>query len=881
MSNVILYATGKTEDNSNYALKCSPEGILEVSATITTSAASPIETKTVLYADAENDTKISVFTDTVDSTISLFTHDKQNAINTSTLNTTIGDLNTTMGTNNTDVELLTETLVTTNENTTTLNDNLTTINSSLTSIGTLLDTNNTTLGDNSTALTTNSGVLVDNNTNLSNNSSALTANSSSLGTNSSSLGTNTIALNSNTGVLGSNSTALGTNSSALSTNSQNLATNSTNLSLNTQALTTNNSNMTSNTTSLTNNTSALTTNNTNMVTNSTNLSNNTSALTSNNGFLSTNNSNLNTNNQNLASNTTTVGLLNGKLDTLNTNLGYLTFTSNELKTVSSETTSSVVVYGSNYDTATPDNNPLYVDASGFITANINSTIHENITIGYSDNIASMSVLSSGAWFLSFNPVSLGEPGFFYNMNVSHSSVASLLWYNNGPYGSTSFPSQSDFSVKNIDIFYVIMKNYNPESQSYINMNIYTKPTGSGDYCAEYRSKFTYILNGSPFVGYGKSYMLYNGNLARVKNNDTECPRLQYVLAPAGQGPQLDTEIVGHIEIEFYNPGGIIHKGVVVEGGVYVKNTGLLNYYFQYDEEAKANYYIGDIKSQTDRLTFVDGSNLLQTASAITDVFGNNPVDIISNSSSTQNLKTKKGLVTDSVLYGTNSSGDVKALQIDTSGNLNVNLASGSISVSSVKITDSSGNNITAQTAGGYGGLYTGYLNTFNKDIYGCLTPDSISLRTTPQLKVAGSSPATYADSVCDSNGSLNVNIASQAFNYLGGLNNVLNNVTIASGGYNPSPAFDVTNYGNNSVLTYVDTNSTGATNFRVYLYAINMVPSSTAFGNTYCIGVLDPVWYSALARRVTTVTLNLAPYKSLFIYSPEGQVNNVCVSLAY
>jgi len=874
MSNVILFATG-TDDGNNYALKCSNDGILEVAATITTASEKPIETKTVLYSSDGTNT-LNTYFDMVDSTYSLFTHDKENAINTSTLNSSIITLDSTVGTTNTDLATLNATLETTNTDVTALSGAMAAATTEMTALATKLETNNADLGQNSTSLGNNSAALGTNSTNLLTNSTALGTNSTNLLGNSSSLGTNSTVLTTNSTSLATNSTALTSNSTTLATNSSNLSTNSTNLASNTAALNTNNTNMGSNTTSLNNNTGALTSNNTNMSTNNTNLANNTTALTSNNTYLSSNNGYLNTNNQNLQSNTTAVAGTNVKLDTLNQKLNYLSFVGEELKVVNSATTSSITMYGSNYDTTTPANNPLYVDGNGYITANTNFPSHENI--GFTNNITNMTVLETEQYFVASNGVYMGDPGFYYSNVSSTASSGSLLWYNNGPYNSTIFPTQTDVAVKDMDIFYVIMKNYTPMNQSYVYMNVYTKNQGSGDYGPNYRSKFHYMLDGNPFIGYGQSYMLYNGNIQRVKNTEVECPRIHYSFSTNGsQGPQDVNEIISHIEIQFSNPGGIGQTGVIVEGGIYVKNNGLLNYHFLYEDREMADANINTIRSTTDKLTFTNDS-FLQTASTITDGTGLIAVEIVANSS-TANLKNKNGLVTDSVLYAVNPTGDVNNVKMDATGNLNVNIAAGSISVSSVNIKDSSGNNITAKITG----EYTGYLNTFDRDINNSFNATAFGIQTVPIVKLAGSSPASYVQTTGDSNGSLNVNVLSQAqnFTYLGGLNNVLNNVTIYTGGYNPTPAFDCSSYGVNSVLAYSDSNSTGAANFRIYLYAINLLPAQAGFGNSYCIGVLDPVWYLALNKRVATININLAPYKSLYIYSPEGQVNNVYVSLAY
>jgi hypothetical protein len=358
----------------------------------------------------------------------------------------------------------------------------------------------------------------------------------------------------------------------------------------------------------------------------------------------------------------------------------------------------VPISGSDYATPTPTYNPLFVDANGFITSNVITTTHENIRLGY-DYYKSMLTFLSNANSVfnvpssatnSFIPALNNDGWLFRNTTPTNPTTGSLMWYNNGPYGPTyPFSTQTDILISQLSVFYVIIQNYYPASQSNIQMNVYTKTTGAiDDYSVDFRSKFNYILDLSPaqYLATGQSYILYHGQVNRLKSTHPDVPRIKYDdNIPGRLGPCGITETVSHIELLFTDlVGGTKFLCNVVEGGLFSTGGHLVNYYFDNDIRTKTDTVIS-------QLTF-DNNSLQTTISSD----GTNNAEVVRNTTTpVVNLKDTYGLVTDSVLYAKNGSGDIKNLSIDASGNLNVNLASGTISIGSVNIKDSSGNNLGA------------------------------------------------------------------------------------------------------------------------------------------------------------------------------------------
>jgi hypothetical protein len=192
--------------------------------------------------------------------------------------------------------------------------------------------------------------------------------------------------------------------------------------------------------------------------------------------------------------------------------------------------------------------------------------------------------TGGAWSKT-NPISTTDDGWY----LDYSGFANLLWYNNGGYQSQSFPLQSNFTYGDIETWYMILKNYLPYAGTFQVMptiNIMSKPTGSGDVATGvYHSIWSLTCDAGQSINYGESIMIYSGLTSSVKTNDPECRRIKYSVT-GGAGDRLATEVINHIE--FYINYGGAYKILVVEGGIYVKNQGLLNYYFTADKASNAD-----------------------------------------------------------------------------------------------------------------------------------------------------------------------------------------------------------------------------------------------------------------------------------------------------
>ena len=325
----------------------------------------------------------------------------------------------------------------------------------------------------------------------------------------------------------------------------------------------------------------------------------------------------------------------------------------------------------------------------------------------------MTILSTNSQFMipevptSANIPSFNNNGWCYrNIITANACNGSLLWYNNGDYGSIqTYPTQSNIEVKDLDIFYVILQNYYPATQSKIQMNIYTKNQGSGDFSVNYRSKFNYTISGSPYIAMGQSYMIYNGQLNRVKLNDPEVPRVLYSLNSGNsQGPQANTEIISHIELLFTSTGGDTFLCNILEGGVYSKNGHLVNYYFDNDLKAKNEYLNISANNVIGQLSFNPTLSLYTNLSNDCE----NSVAIKQNTTGTAvNLKDQYGLVSSSILYGKNDSGDIKNLTIDADGYMNCNIKNSvslNTSGNTVKIDQTGSNNNVSFAAGSTVGI---------------------------------------------------------------------------------------------------------------------------------------------------------------------------------
>ena len=433
-------------------------------------------------------------------------------------------------------------------------------------------------------------------------------------------------------------------------------------------------------------------------------------------------------------------------DTLNTKI---TSDSSITSAIQVAVKNVVPISGSDYATPIPAYNPLFVDANGFITSNVVTTTHENIRLGYDyyeslltfdSNIANSVFIVPSSTTNSLIPALNNDGWLFKNPTPTNPTKGSLMWYNNGPYGPTHpFATQTDILINQLDVFYVIIQNYYPASQSNIQMNVYTKPTGAiDDYePGVFRSKFNYILDLSPaqYLATGQSYMLYHGQVNKIKLNDPEVPRIKYDdNIPGRLGPCDNTETVGHIELLFTDlVGGTQFLCNIVEGGIFSSNGHLVNYYFDNDIRTKTDTVISQLTVANNSLK----TNITNDGINSAAIAQNTITPVV-------NLKDTYGLVTDSVLYAKNPSGDIKMLTQDASGNLNVNLATGTVSSDGkAYLYNGAGNTpITQTTISSKNGIDSNIINA--------------SLTTNIRGN-NGEGTSTYNDVVVDANGVITVN----------------------------------------------------------------------------------------------------------------------------
>ena len=290
--------------------------------------------------------------------------------------------------------------------------------------------------------------------------------------------------------------------------------------------------------------------------------------------------------------------------------------------------STVIAKVQGYDGTTYNN--LFVDANGFLTTDFVETHHQDINFGFDAVASNMTTDGAGSAWSKTNPISTTDDGWYLEGN----GLSTLLWYNNGNYQSTVFPIQSNFTFADIDIWFMILKNYfpfNTTTQIMPEIYIYSKATGTGDFISGLcHSVWYYTCNSNQMINYGESIMIYTGQTARVKKINPELRRIPYSNT-AGGGDRANTEVINHIEFRFNTAN--TYKILVQEGGIYVKNKGLLNYYFTTDNETNADIATIAMKTATDTIntstsainTKLTGmtyqTNRLQTVSTLVDAGG--------------------------------------------------------------------------------------------------------------------------------------------------------------------------------------------------------------------------------------------------------------------
>jgi len=288
---------------------------------------------------------------------------------------------------------------------------------------------------------------------------------------------------------------------------------------------------------------------------------------------------------NINSNGTTLNNTGGSLDVQVKNSGNIN--------VSVQNT-SLDTHIMGYDENTLTYKDVSVDSNGFLNVNTIEAAHENIHIGFDENVDKLTKYKGSSGYMTWkaqNAYSKQQNGWYVTGDAAN--MAALSWYNNGDFvaggGNPTIPfySQYNFTKADIDIWYMIIQNYNCNSllATFPFILVMSKPTGTGDYAPYAHSIWVYSINANQFINNGSSIMIYNGNLARVKTNDIEAPRVSYSLMNT-LGDGGNNEVIGHITMETqpYPSSGITIDLNVIEGAVYVKNKSLINYYFDNNRE---------------------------------------------------------------------------------------------------------------------------------------------------------------------------------------------------------------------------------------------------------------------------------------------------------
>jgi hypothetical protein len=234
-------------------------------------------------------------------------------------------------------------------------------------------------------------------------------------------------------------------------------------------------------------------------------------------------------------------------------------------------------------------NNLFVDTDGFITANTLTAVHDNILLGFDTFYADYCAGSTnvGIWSKD-NPYALTQDGW-YCTTLANTNDVSIYTYLNHYFG---IYNQSDFTYNDIDTWYSIIQNWNC-------VNLTTMPTVRV-YSSTSRWDFT-IASGTT-INNGEQVMLYFGLLSRVKTNEVECRRLQYTLT-GGTGTRAGTENITKIELFIPQSINQYVDMNVIEGAVYVKNKGFINYYFTNDKVGREQNDIRSIKTNSDKFIF--------------------------------------------------------------------------------------------------------------------------------------------------------------------------------------------------------------------------------------------------------------------------------------
>jgi hypothetical protein len=463
---------------------------------------------------------------------------------------------------------------------------------------------------------------------------------------------------------------------------------------------------------------------------------------------------------------------NDKLDTINT-----TITNKHL----SKTLDSVDISGQRVDISGQrvDISGQTLNVSGSVSISNNSLVVD--PINNSINEAQYDLIINGAtlWADSLpagNPFFAdpnGREGWYYDNLSNILNKSNIYWYANPTSGDLQ---ENDMTFSQLSGMYCIITNDYVEIPALSNpiMVVYSQPTGSNDIIPTFaHSSWAYSLSNTNVAKLrkGECVMLYTG--ATRPNVHINLPSYPLQLA-ATNGDALGSEVVAYMSVNT--------QGTTSKIGYLLQYTGYLNSSIGFNREYS-------FKNSKERLGEDNLSKLKFT--------GDNLKTVISNSftldTTTQSSNTKLDTIHT----------DLDGLTFDASSNLYVNVNAGSLTVDSVKIKASNGDNLTATT------LITGKSGL-----------DTAS-------NIFGFDGSTRTAITCDSGGKMNVR--SHNTDYLG--NGITSTTTSISGeatnSLDTSSSLYVSNGNARTALT--------ATGSSLNANITNTVPISGSISNSFTL----------------------------------------------
>ena len=252
-------------------------------------------------------------------------------------------------------------------------------------------------------------------------------------------------------------------------------------------------------------------------------------------------------------------------------------------------------------------NNLFVDTNGFIQTTFSQAVHGDILLGFDNNYADYCSGSSnvGIWSKD-NPFALSQNGWYCSTDANTEEVSIYTYINH----LAGFFNQSNFTYNDIDTCFAIIQNWNC-------VNLTTMPLIR---VHSSTSRWDYTINAGTSINNGEAVMIHFGLDSRVKTNSPECRRLQYTLT-GGTGPRVGSENVTLIELYISATIGQYVNMNVIEGGVYIKNKGLLNYYYTNDKVGREQNDIRSIKTNGDKFNFIGTKLLCDVSGQKVDISG--------------------------------------------------------------------------------------------------------------------------------------------------------------------------------------------------------------------------------------------------------------------